>query len=48
MLHSPTFSSLLYYPTSAKDLKRISAKFRPGQDRNQERATRLKLTTMEP
>ncbi len=43
-LPSPVY---YYYPTSAKELKRISAKFRPGQDRNQERATRLTLTTME-
>ncbi len=35
-LHFPAY----YYPTSAKDLKRISTKSRPGQDSNQERPTR--------
>jgi hypothetical protein len=34
-LPSPAY----YYSTIAKDLKRISAKFRPGQDSNQERTT---------
>jgi hypothetical protein len=37
-----------YYPTSAKDLKRISSKFRPGQDSNQERARRLTTTRAMP
>jgi hypothetical protein len=40
-LPSPAY---YYYPISAKDLKRIPAKFRPGQDSNQERATRLTPT----
>jgi hypothetical protein len=32
-LHLPTFSSLSnYYPTSGKDLTRISTKFRTRQD----------------
>jgi hypothetical protein len=30
-----------YYPTSAKEWKRISVKFRPGENSNQERGTRL-------
>jgi hypothetical protein len=39
------FTYLLQQPTSAKDLKRISAKFRPRQDcNNQQRATRLTPT----
>jgi hypothetical protein len=37
-----------YYPTTAKDLKRFSAKFRPGQDSNQERARRLTPTRAMP
>jgi hypothetical protein len=40
-LPSPAY---YYYPISAKDLKRIPAKFRPGQDSDQERATRLTPT----
>jgi hypothetical protein len=44
-LPSPAY---YYYPTSAKDLKRISAKFRPGQDSNQERARRLTPTRAMP
>jgi hypothetical protein len=44
-LPSPAYH---YYPTSVKDLKRISAKFRPGQDSNQERARRLTPTRAMP
>jgi len=40
-LPSPTYYN---YPTSAKGLKIISAKFRPRQDSNRERATRLTPT----
>jgi malic enzyme len=38
------YLSFIYYPTSAKDLKKISAKFRQWQDINQERATGLTPT----
>jgi hypothetical protein len=33
-----------YYPTSVKDMKEFLANFRPWQDSNQERATRLTPT----
>jgi len=44
-LPSPAY---YYYPISAKDMKRISAKFRPGQDSKQERARRLTPTRAMP
>jgi hypothetical protein len=43
MLYLPT-PDYYYYPTSVKEQKRISVKFRPVENSNQERGTRFTPT----